>query len=309
MATICNCNTGLGNTGLPNCTSIADVTKRIILVPITANDGTINEYQISSTTFNSAFFTARVNDADASKRWYPLPDIENIEDLRGDPIFETLNNGKNIFIQQGSRTFSGVIIKQGSQYLKKLEAATCVKFGAFVIDKSGNLIGNGYSKAGYLRPIKIDNNTWVPRLLKTTDTEIGKIQLTFEWDINEQDSNIGMVSANDILIDLFDLVGLIDVYADAATSITTTGFTINLYNYFGTLKDKGEIQGLVAADFDLYNETDNAAVTISTATEVSSGTYAFTFAAQTSADVLKLSVDKNGYDSTVGLETVSITIP
>ena len=118
-----------------------------------------------------------------------------------------------------------------------------------------------------------------------------------------------MVSANDITIDMFDVVGLIDVYGGTPTSISTTGFTINLYNYYGTLKDKQEVQGLVAADFDLYNVTDSAAVTISTATETSSGTYAFTFTAQTSADVLRLSVDKNGYDSTIGLETVVVTIP
>jgi hypothetical protein len=308
MATVCNCEVGLSNTGLPNCAPIADVTKRIILVPIFANDGTRNEYEVATTTFNQVFFDGKINEADASKRWFPLPDIENIEDVRADAILETLNSGKNIFVQQGIRSFLGLIIKQSPEYLSQLEAATCVKFGALVIDKKGNLIGNGASKAGYLRPIQIDNNTWYPRLIKATDTEVQKIQLGFEWDINEQDSNIRMVSANDIAIDLFDLRGLLDVYGTTPTAISTTGFTITLETFFGSMKDKVEVVGLLLADFDLYNVTDSLAVTILTVTENPDGTYAFTFAAQTSGDVLKLSVDKNGFDSTP-LETVVITIP
>jgi hypothetical protein len=81
MATVCNCEVGLSNTGLPNCAPIADVTKRIILVPIFANDGTRNEYEVATTTFNQVFFDGKINEADASKRWFPLPDIENIEDV------------------------------------------------------------------------------------------------------------------------------------------------------------------------------------------------------------------------------------
>lgn len=308
MAKVCNCNVGLGNTGTPNCVPIQDVTRRLILVPLYANDGSINEYNVASTTFNQVFFDARINDTDASKRWFPLPDIENIEDLRADAIFETLNNGKNIFIQQGTRTFTGVIINQGPEYLGKLEQASCVKFGALVIDKSGNLIGNGASKEGYLRPIKIDNNTWYPRLAKKTDTESQKVQLNFEWDIVEQDANIRMVSASDITIDLFDLKGLVDIFGSNVTGVSTTGFTIDLKTCYGTMKNVIVVKGLLLADFALYNKTTTSAVTISSVTESPDGTYAFTFPAQTSADVLELSVNKNGYDDTE-LNKVVITIP
>jgi hypothetical protein len=117
-----------------------------------------------------------------------------------------------------------------------------------------------------------------------------------------------MVSANDIAIDLFDLRGLLDVYGTTPTAISTTGFTITLETFFGSMKDKVEVVGLLLADFILYNVTDSLPVTILTTTENPDGTYAFTFAAQTSGDVLKLSVDKNGFDSTP-LETVVITIP
>jgi hypothetical protein len=307
MSEVCNCSVVLGNTGLPNCVPIQDVAKRLILVPTFASDGTINEYA-TTTTFNQVFFDARINDADPSKRWYPTPDIENIEDVRADAIFETLNNGKNIFIQQGARTFTGIIVKGSAEFLGQLEKNGCTKFSAFVVDKNGNLIGNGVTKTGYIRPIKIDNNTWYPRLQKKTDTESQKVQLNFEWDIIEKDSNIRMISAVDISIDLFDLKGLVDVLSDGISSITTTGFTAKLKTLYGTLKAPVVVKGLVLADFDLYNKTTSSAIVITSVTETPDGTYAFVFPAQSSADVLELSIDKDGFDSTL-LEATAITIP
>ena len=308
MAAICNCNNGLSNVGLPNCVPIASVTKKLILVPLFANDGTRNEYNVSALTFNQAFFDARINDTDASKRWFVLQDVENVEDVRADAIFETLNNGKNIFIQQGVRSFTGVLINGSSEQLYKLESGACVNFGILVVDKNGNLIGNGLSKAGYLRPIKVDKNTWVPTLVKSTDTTVQKIQLKFEWDITEEDKNLKMISADDITISLLDLAGLVDIYGGTPSSISTTGFTIQLKTFYGSMKNPVVVQGLLLADFSLYNETDALAVTISSVTESPAGTYAFTFAAQTSADVLELRISKNGFDDAF-LNDVTITIP
>lgn len=309
MAKACECNVGLSNTGTPNCQPIADVTKRLILVPYYTNAGAINEIDVNAVTFNSAFFLGKTQNADKSIRWFPTPDIENIEDVRADAVFESLNSGKNIFIQQGVRTFTGVIIKQSPEYLAKLESAGCVKLGAFIIDKGGNLIGNGGSSAGMLRPIKIDNNTFYPRLEKSSDTTIQKIQINFEWDIAEQDSNIRMVAAADMSYDLFNLTGLIDIYGETPTNVTTTGFEMDLNVNYGSMKNIITAKGLVLANFTLFNITDNAAVTITSVTESPDGHYAFAFAAQTSGDVLRLTVAlTTGYDSTE-LAKVAITIP
>lgn len=309
MGKICDCNAGLGNTGSPNCVPIADVTRKLVLVPLYDNTGAINEYQVSATTFNSVFFNARINDVDKSKRWYPTPEIENIEDLRGDPIFETLNNGKNIFVQQGTRPFSGVMLEMGPEFLEQIEKASCLKFGAFIVDKQGNLIGNGKAKDGYLRPIRIDQNTWNPRLLKASDTVSAKVQLNFEWDILEEDSQIRMVSAADMSgYALNDIRGLVDIVGAAATNISTTGFKMKMNTFYGTLKSLIDVKGLLITDFSIYNVTDSLAVTILTMTESPLGTYAFTFAAQTSADVLELRVAEDGFDDTE-LRKIDILIP
>lgn len=294
MSQICNCNVGLSNTGLPNCFPIADVAKRLILVPLFADDGTRNEY-LGTTTFNEAFFQARVNDTDASKRWFPLPDIENIEDVRADAIIETYNSGKKVFIQQGDRNFSGVIPQGVPEYLEKLDDAGCVRFGVLVIDKSGNLIGNGGSHAGYLRPIEVEKGTWYVRYVKAQDTQSSKIQIDFQWGINEDDANIRMLSAGNMNdYDLFDLAGLIDVYPQTPTQNTPTTFKIQMLTSFGDIASPEVVKGLVKADFSLYDNTGSAAVVITSVVEDPDGSYLFTIPDH-AGDNVTLSLDKDGF--------------
>ena len=72
----CNCNVGLSNTGRPNCVPIFGITSSLILVPIFDNDGVKNGIDLSTTL---PTWASLVNQADASKRWFPLPEFENVE--------------------------------------------------------------------------------------------------------------------------------------------------------------------------------------------------------------------------------------
>ena len=75
MALGCNCNAGLSNTGRPNCVPIQSVTSSFIMVPIRANDGTFNRIDLLASV---PVWDDLVNEADASKRWFPLPAFENV---------------------------------------------------------------------------------------------------------------------------------------------------------------------------------------------------------------------------------------
>ena len=66
MANICNCSLSLSNTGIPSKQSIAAVTKKLIFVKLYADDGTRNSIA-STDTLDDAYFSAKVNNADASK--------------------------------------------------------------------------------------------------------------------------------------------------------------------------------------------------------------------------------------------------
>ena len=90
----------------------------------------------------------------------------------------------------------------------------------------------------------------------------------------------------------------------AAASISTTSFKTTMTFDYGTWKNKDVATGFDAADFALYNVTDAASVSISTCVESPDGTYTFTYTAQTSADVLRLTPSVAGFEFTPLLITI-----
>lgn len=319
MAVVCECNSlSLGNTGQEKC-PIEAVNKKDIYVPYFDADGNINEIDVASTTFNQPFLDALTRQSDKSKRWHPTGEIKNIEDVRGDSIFESANDGSNFKIQTGTRTFVGFDFKSSPNFADKLNANSCVPVGVFKVDKDGNLIGNGGSNPGSLRPIRIQDGTWDSGYMKPTDTTIAKTRIKYEYGQLERDEDLRMVSAADITADLLNSQGLLDADADgAASTISTTGFTQTIKTCYGSLKSPILVKGLVIADFvssvggatsNLRNTFDNADVPILTLTESPEGTYAFTFAAQTSADTIAIDVaEASGFDGTL-LSADVVTIP
>ena len=260
---------------------------------------------IATQTLNSAFFTALINQADSSKRFYPLPPMKNVEDIRGEDLTESFNDGSIAFIQEGSRTFSGFFIQNPSPVLLgKIKKWRCSQISVFVIDLDGNILGDG-SEADKLYPFKLDSETWSPKYMKTQDAAVAKISLDYTYAKDEVDENIRMIAVDETSIDVKDLEGLIDVNAGAASSIATTGFVSEMTYDYGTQVTKQAFKGAVLADFTLYNVTAVASITMTSVTESPDGTYTFVYPAATSADVLTLSLAKDGFEMT----DLSITTP
>lgn len=302
MATLCTCDFGLGNSGTPNCFPIGNVTNNLIIVPTYDSTGARN-FIDTTATLDSTYFTARINDADTSKRWYPLPAMKNVEDVRAEAITESFNDGTTVKIQQGARTFTGMMIKQSPVLVGKIANYACTKISAFVIDIDGNIIGNG-EEAGKLYPIEVDNESWDVIFMKATDTTVSKIQLNYTYDRNEDDGNLRMILASEMSQDVRDLVGLLDVNVVADT-ITTTTFNLTATFDYGSQVTPLPFEGAVLADFTLYNETTTSSIAITSVTEGAAGVYAFVYPAQTSADVMTLSLSKNGFE----MADYTITIP
>jgi len=100
MALGCNCNLGLSNTGKPGCLPIQSVTSGLIMVPLNAADGTANFIDLDAALPTWADL---INEADPSKRWFPLQGFENVELPKADTIFEEANSGRMVYIRQGTR--------------------------------------------------------------------------------------------------------------------------------------------------------------------------------------------------------------
>jgi len=306
MSKACACEIGLRSTGAPNCTPVVKVARKAIYVPYFANDGSINKIDLS-VDLNQAFWDAALTNTDNSKRYFPSLLFDNVEELRNDPIFESLNSGANIFVQDGTATFAGWHVGADPSISGKYDGYKCIDLGVFIVDLDGNLIGNT-SEDGFLRPIRVAKNTFYPLYMRATDTTIAKVAARWEWHRTECDGDLGLVSASDIGIDLLDYDGLIEVTADNETATSTTEATFDLVTCFGSAKNPIKAQGVVIADLSVFNQTTQLAVVPSTLVEstINPGSYTLTFPAQTSSDVLAISVLSSTY---VTKEAFTVTIP
>lgn len=290
----CSCKYSLSNTGAPNCTPIQGVIKKLIIVPLKASDGSDNYIDLSA-TLDEAYFSDLINEADKSKRWYPTPEMKNVTSEKAESIFEEFEDGSRDFIKDGVRSFLGLMPKQSPQLLAQLQNWRCAKFGVFIVDNNRAIIG-AEREEGKLFPIVVENASWNPVLMFGTDTSIQKIQLGFNFDVDEQDGDLRMIEYAEISpVNPLSFEGLLDVN-NVVSNISTTGFDVKYTTIYGSALEKEPVEGLLLADFSLFNVTDNLSVAITSVTEILAGKYTLVFPAQTSGDSLRLSVSKDGYD-------------
>jgi len=277
MAVTCSCSTQLGNTGTPNCKTLAKTTSMMIAVRMTADDGTSNQIDVTA-TLNQAYFDALVQNTDASKRWYPIGELENVVQERAESITQSYDSGRTIKIQDGIKTFTSLKPEAEYTYLGKLEAFECQTFGIYIVDIDGNLKGEIDSTGGYLNPMKIASGTWDVRYSEATDTKANEIMISFQFDKQVNDSDLRMIVPSEMdNISLLALDGLMDVNG-VHTSPTATGVVSVLTLDYGTAVTPVKVEGLVTANFPTVTNTSTLTTyAVSNATEAPAGTYTLVF--------------------------------
>lgn len=292
----CDCNAGLSNTGIPSCVPVQGITSSLIVVPLTANDGSKNGIDL---TASIPVWADYVNDADASKRWFPLPKFENVELPKADSLFEEANSGRKAYLRQGVRSFAGELWQDDSTptFLGKLAKSRCVQFGIYIIDVFGNLIG---SKVGNtLCPIPVDNDSWDPKFMFATDSTVQKIMLGFDFYRLFDESTMKMITPEESGIDFNTLEGLLDVNL-SVSSAGTTSLAVSANLDYGTAYDPIKYKGATSpSDWLLENLDAGTPITISSVTEPSDGNYVLTYGGIAVGVNLKLSVAKTGYEGEV----------
>lgn len=297
MSLGCNCDMGLSNSGVPTCVPIQSVTSTLIMVPLKSNAGVDNAIDLSVAV---PTWSTLVNQSDASQRWFPLPQFENVELPKADSQFEEANSGRKAFLRQGVRSFSGELWADDSSptLLSKLQNNRCVEFGVYIVDVNGNLVG---SKVGdKLYPIAVDNPSFDPKYMFATDSTISKIMVGFDFYRLFDEGTMYMITPEEAGINFNDLEGLIDVNFADLTQVANTSVTFNAEFDYGTAYNPIKLKGLVASDFALYNNTTSTSETIASATEnlPLEGNYTVNFAF-VSAESYTLSISKDGYDGEV----------
>lgn len=317
MSTLCSCDVSLQNTGSPNCSPIFGVGVNAILVPLIADDGTVNKIDPAA-TLNSAYFTALFNQADDSKRFYPTGKMKNVTTDRADPIRETFEDGSSEFIRDGVRTYAGMLVKGSFELSAQFNANRCSTFGVYIIDVDGSILGKVANDDGYLYPIEVDAATFYSKMMLTTDTTVQKIMLSWQWGVLEKDDDLRMIQASSITgINLANAKGLMNAYC-TIVSTTQTVMTLDIYAKFGNIVTNTPIEGLVTADFvssdggatsRIYNSTDDADVTVTAAESATvPGRYTLTYTSQTVSDVLQPLIKKNGYDGVTMIGTTGTVV-
>jgi hypothetical protein len=303
MSDNCNCETGLGNTGVGGC--IEEIKDTIGLIMVNTLDSTGVKTKIDITdVINDAYVTALINESEKKDRWFPLMNLENIATERPQAIFVTSNTGTKKRVKQAVRNFTAEIWTGGIALMNAIAGNRCADLSVYKIDSDGKLVGisNG---DGYLYPFKVQSNTFDVRLAENDGQNPEKLLIEFDYDKSVRDETTAYLLTEDD-IDLTTIKGLLDI-TSTVTNITTTSFKIKLTLPDGALNSRKVLSNLLQADFALYNVTDSSAVTISSFAESPEGTYTLGFTAQTSADVIRVTPSKDGYDfSLVVASTVLI---
>jgi len=290
----CNCDAGLSNTGRPGCVPIQSVTSSLIMVPLKDSLGVKNGIDLSTAL---PVWNDKINEADESKRWFPLPLFENVELPKADSQFEEANSGRMAFLRQGKRSFSGELWGDDSTptLLGKLQAGRCVAFGIYIVDVNGNLVGS--KENGYLYPIPVDEQSWDPRFMFATDSTVQKIMLGFDFDRLFDESTMYMITAEEAGIDFNSLSGLIDVNLTEVSQTATTTFVFKANFDYGTALNPIIFEGATITDFALYDVTNGASYTIDALNEGPNGTYTILQTANlfVTGDTYRVSVNKDGF--------------
>jgi len=308
MSATCTCTSKYENSGYPSCSgAVIAASRRLIMVPKYTNAGVLNKITIP-TTLNAAFFSGKINNSDRSVRWYPLPKHVNAEISKEASVYETFNDGSKNFIHEGVANFKALYAAKQPNYLNILKSGRCTEMGVFIVDKNGALIGNTNGESGVLYPLWISKNTTDAIMKWATDSTGLNIEFMFEFDADQYDENVHKIDASDMVS--VNLLNGYDGLYDAAISYTSTGQTSMVFaltsKYGGSVATPVKIQGLLAADFALYNVTDSSAVTVATCTESPAGTYTLTYLSQTVADVIRVTPTLTGVDFTTVIATTSV---
>jgi hypothetical protein len=293
MALGCKCNSGLSNTGQPNCITLQSVTSRLILVPLKDSTGALNK--VSLTTFPT--WASKFTELDATKRWYPLPVFENVEMAKADSTFEEAPSGRKVFIKSGKRSFSGELWSQTPTFLSKLESNRCSDFGFYIVDVNGSLVG---SKVGNdLYPIPVDNESFEAKLMFATDASIQKIMLSFDWYRLFDESTLWLITQTEANFDFNNADGLLDVNF-TKVSATATSIVVTAKLDYGTGNNPIPVKGLTSIFFTLINKATGNTINVSGVAENTAieGQYTLTIANTTLGTEVILKLLTVNYEGT-----------
>ena len=300
----CNCTDGIFNSGVPSCSEDFGRVKKLVFLSYYDGSGNPN-YISSSDVLDNSYFTAKINESDVNQKYFPSDVLFNIVDERGDDVVESIEN-VDFFVESGVRVFTGEFLNKFSSspaYLKFLNSLKCPVVGYYAITEDNKILGDASGGAETLRPFLIQSGSIKTKFIPKTATTVSKNQLTFSLDKSMEDQYI-RYSEPEEGVNLLQLNGLIDVTLESLVATSTSDFTVDGYiTVNNSVKRVAYVDDI--SSWSVFNVTTASAVTPISITASAPYGFAFVIPAQTSGDVIRVSVSLDGYQSNV----LEVTLP
>lgn len=259
MSAVCvTCDGYLKNTGVPANVKPFGRIYGMYYVPLTADDGTRNSLDTGAVDLDAELL-GKINEADPSKRWYPLLDLKNVAPTEADATFETDDTNQRTKVLDGIKTMAFERWDATRQEFAQLEDV-CVDFGVVLIDNCGNLLGEWDETNNVLYPRKVNKGSYNANYMNATATTTSKIMVEFDYDIVSSDADQIMLSADSFTLATNDprlLEGMIDVNITVVSVDSNTTVTVKGDFNYGTVNNLLPFLGASASDFTIANNTAN----------------------------------------------------
>jgi hypothetical protein len=311
----CTCNGAPLNSGTSGCIEQIKTWDYAVRVDRVDSTGTKNSIP-KGTVIDETFVKAKLNNIDTSVRWTVFPKLWAVEDLRDDPLTETIDN-IDFIGAQGARKFVGFHIDKfgAPQMAAAWNSADCRDNALFGLTSGGQIEGiNEDIAVGDLTPIAIESGTLNAKYIKPTKAPTKqKVQVNFTVADTVDDGCLDFIASSGIAYGTVNWYSdsPIDVIGSEVSNTSQTTIVINMTERFGSV-DKNKITGLVIADFSwddgtttsaVYNVSNSASLALTTVVETvgTPGEYTLTFAAQTLSDIIQIDISKDGLDMQTAL--------
>lgn len=318
-----SCISGIANTGQA-CTELFKVLDYPMVQNTFDSAGNLNTINLETAASDPTYIKGLINHIDPSKRLYPLPKMKNVDVKRESAMTKEWSDKTKSFIEQGIKTFTGIVIDQDGACPKmegKLnELRGGDKLSVYKVDKSGTL-GGAYvlGSENLMRGVQIEKGSIYAVLNDAIDTDVTQINFQFAFSQTEFDKDGIIFLQSENKCPMKNLVGLMDVTMTVVGTPSASQIVVELNTDGGTQVNKTVVTGLDASTagacfisfntstagkvFDKTLTADNAI----TVAESPKGTYTLsgTF---TSGSTIIVDAVLSGFDFTP-ITTVAVLIP
>jgi len=297
------CGCDIANLGYSSCGDLFGLTRKLILVRTTDDDGNLNKISQSDLVngvLPEAFMDAKLNETE-DKRYYPIGNFNQVSEVTGDDVLFTDDFGAEGVITEGSITFEGYIESAPNTLETKVKTFSCGDYSGFYVDTKNVMVG--VESGEDLLPAKIAKGTLRASWIKVSvvNSNLNRLKVNFTLDSSVKFGNMNAIEQSCNEYDMSTIEGLFDA-TQTVTVNTATELTSSIKTDGGSFCNPAMVEGLGFADFTLTNATTGLPVVIGAPAEVS-GVYTLTIPAQTGGDIGTLAVSKNGFD--IGTETIT----